>query len=110
MKRILILSRHPLFGHGVESLLCKESELEVVGQEKDANRALERVKELVPDVVILDNDDPEVDLKLVVMRILKQQSGITVVGLGLQDNTIHIYRGEKRIVQEVEDLVEAIEG
>lgn len=105
MKRVFILSRHSLFGHGVESLLRQEAELEVVGRETVADRALERIQELQPDVVIVENDDPELDLKPVVMHILNGGSGITVVGLSPQNNIIHIYRGEHGIVREVEDLV-----
>ena len=45
-----------------------------------------------------------------VVRILREGVGTKVIGLNLQDNTICIYRGEQRVVKEVEDLVEAIES
>ena len=109
MTRVFILSCHPLLGQGIESLLCQETELEIVGQETDADRAIERIQELGPDVVLVDNDAPALDLKPIIMRILKERSGITVVGLSLQDNTIRIYHGKHRLIQEVEDLVQAIE-
>jgi DNA-binding NarL/FixJ family response regulator len=71
MRRIFILSSHPLFGQGVESLLRQEAGLIIVGQETDADKALERIKEIRPDVVILDCAEPECDPTLAVMRILR---------------------------------------
>ena len=106
MKRVFILSSHPLFSQGVESLLRQEPGVDIVGRETDVDKAIERIKELQPDVVILDNGDPTPE----VMCILREGVGTKVIGLNLQDNTICIYRGEQRVVKEVEDLVEAIDG
>jgi len=109
MRRVFILSCHPLFGQGVESLLRQEARLEIVGQETDVDQAVERIKEIRPDVVILDCAEPARDPTLVVMRILREGLGTKVIGLNLQDNTLYIYRGEQRLVKEVKDLIEAIE-
>ena len=110
MKRIFMLSSYPLFSQAVESLLRPETELAIVGRETDVDKATERIKELQPDVVIVDSGDPTSDPTAAVMRILGLRSGIRVIGLNLQDNTICIYRGEQRIARAVEDLVEAIKG
>jgi DNA-binding NarL/FixJ family response regulator len=109
MRRIFILSSHPLFSQGVENLLRRESRLEVVGREVDVDKAMERIKELQPDVVILDGGDPAYNLTIEVMHILREGAGTKVIGLNLQDNKMFIYRGEQRVVKEVADLVEAIE-
>jgi DNA-binding NarL/FixJ family response regulator len=110
MRRVFILSSHALFSHGVESLLRQEPGLEIVGRETDVDRAIECIQELRPDVVIFDNNDPEVDFRPVVMRIFREGLGTKVIGLNLQDNTLCIYRGEQRVIEEVKDLVEAIEA
>ena len=109
MKRVFILSSHPLFGQGVESLLRQETGLDVVGRETDADKAIERVKELRPDVVIVDSGYPACDPTPAAIRILGEGLGTKVIGLSLQDNKMFIYRGEQRVVKEVKDLVEAIE-
>jgi TorA maturation chaperone TorD len=108
MKRVFLLASHPLFGQGVESLLRQETGLEIVGCDTDVDQAVKRIKELRPDVVIVDSDDPAVDLTPGVMCILRERSGAKVIGLNLRDNTICIYRGEQRVIKEVEDLVKAI--
>jgi len=109
MKRIFMFSTHPLFGQGVESLLREETGLEVVGRETDVDKAVERIKELQPDVVIVDSGDPGCDPTLAVTCMLREGVGTKIIGLNLQDNTMCIYRGEQRVVKEVKDLVEAIE-
>ncbi len=109
MKRIFMLSSHPLFSQGVESLLRRETGLEIVGRETDVDKAIERIKELRPDVVVLDSADLR-DPMPVVMRIFREGVGTKVIGLNLKDNTMHVYRGEQRVVKEVQDLVEAIEA
>jgi AmiR/NasT family two-component response regulator len=108
MRRVFILSSHPLFGQGVESLLRQEARLEIVGQETDVDKAVERIKELQPNVVILDCTEPRCDPTPVVMHILREGLETKVIGLNLQDNTMYIYRGEQRVVEAVKDLVEAI--
>jgi DNA-binding NarL/FixJ family response regulator len=109
MRRVFILSCHPLFGQGVESLLRQEARLEIVGQETDVEQAVERIKEIRPDVVILDCAEPARDPTPVVMHLLREGLGSKVIGLNLHDNTLYIYPGEQRLVKEVKDLVEAIE-
>ena len=109
MKRVFMLSTHPLFSQGVESLLSQETGLEIVGREIDVNKAIERITEIRPDVVILESSDPAGDPTPAVMRILREGLGIKLVGLNLKDNTLCIYCCERRVVKGIEDLVEAIE-
>jgi DNA-binding NarL/FixJ family response regulator len=108
MKRVFLLSNQSLFGEGIQSLLCREAGLEIIGRESDVDRAIECIQALKPDVVVVDSADPYVDVKQVAMRILGEGSKIKVIGLNLGDNAICIYRGERRAIKEVEDLVEAI--
>ena len=109
MKRVFILSSHSLFSQGVENLLRQEAGLDIVGREADTDKALECIKEIRPDVVILECAEPRCEPTLAVMRILREGLETKVIGLNLQDNTMCIYRGEQRVVKEVEDLIEAIE-
>jgi hypothetical protein len=109
MVRVFIFSCHPLFGQGVERLLCQETGLDIVGWETDVDKAFERIKKLKPDVVILESSDPAGDPTPAVMRILREGLGIKLVGLNLKDNTLCIYWGEQRVVKSIEDLVKAIE-
>ena len=103
---------HALFGDAVEGLLRGQPDLEIAGRESDPEKAIARIRELCPDVVILDNDDPVGELSSLVARILGDRRGVRVIGLNLEDtnnNTICTYHGEQRIIRGAEDLVELIE-
>jgi DNA-binding NarL/FixJ family response regulator len=110
MIRVFMLSHLPLFSQGVEALLCREQGVEIVGRETDVEKAVERIKELEPDVVILDNDLQATDPAPIAVRILGEQTKTKVIGLSLQSNTIYIYRKEQRTAHRIEDLMEAIKN
>ena len=110
MKRIFMVSGHPLFSQGVEMLLRQEQDLAIVGRETDADKAIERIKELRPDVIILEHALPECDPMPIVMRLLIERLNAKIIGLNLQANSIYIYREEQRMVRGVADLVTAIEN
>ena len=70
MKRIFVLANQSLFSRGVEILLRQDKDMELVGAETDVDRAIERIKALCPDVVLLEQEPPARDPAPVVMRIL----------------------------------------
>jgi len=106
--RVFILSGHLLFARGVESLLRRQAGVEVIGCERDEEQAVERIRELHPDVVILDDDPSAEGARLALLRILREAATPRIIGLNLQSNTLCIYRGERRLVGGTEDLLEAI--
>jgi two-component system, NarL family, response regulator NreC len=50
----LIVDDHRLFRDGIRQLLAGDPEIEVVGEANDAAEALEKVGDLVPDIVLMD--------------------------------------------------------
>src|SRR4030043_372970 len=52
--RIIIADDHKVVREGTRELLQKESDLQVVGEAGDGEEAVELVKQLKPDVVIMD--------------------------------------------------------
>ena len=57
--KVLICDDHTLFSEGVKAILRSESSLEVVGDVRDGRRAIEKVRELHPDVVLMDVSMPD---------------------------------------------------
>jgi len=106
MKQIYIVSNHAMFGRGLESLLREEENVNIVGQETNIKRAIERIKTIRPDVVILDTDSPASE----VMPILREIPGVKVVGLSLQNNQLHVYQAQQRVATGVQDLLDAVKG
>lgn len=109
MKRVLILSSHPLFGKCIENLISQDEGLEIVGYEQDPAQAVDRILKLRPDVVILDSDEYEVNREVVTTCLLKQGVQARVVGLNLNNNTATVCSGEQKIIGELSDFLRTIQ-
>lgn len=59
--RVYVADDHPVFRDGVVLALKYRPEFEVVGQAEEGRRALEEIRELEPDVAVLDVRMPELD-------------------------------------------------
>jgi two-component system response regulator NreC len=58
MIRIIIVDDHAIVREGIVSLLEKEPDLKVVGEAGDGSDAMEKIKKLKPDIVIMDISIP----------------------------------------------------
>ena len=58
MVKIFMIDYHPVFQHGLKSILERSSEFQVVGDATNIQEALAKVDELQPDIVIMDIEMP----------------------------------------------------
>ena len=107
-KRVFMLSSQPLFSQGVESLLRGQVGLEIVGRETDATKAVERIRRLKPDVVVIDGKDLASAPFSIVACLLREEERIRIIAMNLENETIRVYLGEQRNALTVDDLVAAI--
>jgi DNA-binding NarL/FixJ family response regulator len=68
---ILIADDHPIFRKGLREIIEADSSLQIVGEAEDGAKALELIRELRPQVVVLDVDMPNKD-GFAVAREVKQ--------------------------------------
>lgn len=59
--RVLLVDDHQLFRRGVASLLSGREDIEVVGEANNGAEAVERARELMPDVILMDIKMPRLD-------------------------------------------------
>ena len=59
--RVLVVDDHALFRRGIVSLLSAEAGFEVVGEAANGREAIEKARDLMPDIVLMDLSMPEVD-------------------------------------------------
>jgi len=69
---ILLVDDHPIFRKGLLLLLGEEEDLIVVGEAEDGRTAIDRVRELSPDVVIMDITMPNLHGIDATRRILSE--------------------------------------
>jgi chemotaxis response regulator CheB len=110
MTNVFIISKNLMFGDGLKSLLSQSTRVKIVGQETNIDRAIEQVKKIQPDVIILDSEDAVHALTLMLRRVLQPQSTIKVIGLNLHSNDLYTYQTSYRIARGPEDLVELIQN
>jgi two-component system, NarL family, response regulator NreC len=59
--RILICDDHTLFVEGIKAMFRHEPSLEIIGEARDGRRAVELVKELKPDLLLIDVSMPDMN-------------------------------------------------
>lgn len=87
--KIFVADDHSLFRDGVISLL-ESGGYEVVGQAGDGRSALERIFLVLPDLVLLDINLPEMDGLQVLKRVKSEHPEIKVVILTISEDENHL--------------------
>ncbi len=87
MLRLLLVDDHALFREGLVNLFRYESDFMVVGEAENADGALSKARELLPDLVLMDIDLPGADGVAATRKIRAELPGVSVVMLTVHDDT-----------------------
>ena len=88
--RVLIVDDHTLVRDGIRSLLALLADVEVVGEASNGKEVLEKIKELVPDVVLMDLAMPVMGGLEATRRIRKEFPGTKVIALTQYDDSDYV--------------------
>jgi len=80
---ILLVDDHPVFRQGLRLLLEKEKDLKVVGEAGDGLEAIDRLRDLSPDIVVMDINMPNLDGIEATHQILAESPDTRVVALSV---------------------------
>ena len=89
--KVLIVDDHAIVRDGIQQLLKKESDLEVIGKAIDGKQALDKTKDLKPDVVLLDIAMPNLN-GLEVIDLLREavpESQIVILSMHANESYVH---------------------
>jgi len=113
--RVLIVDDHVFVRKGIQALLATEEDIEVVGEAQDGQEAMELIKDLRPDVILLDLLMPKLDGIEVTRRVVTEdpQARILVLTSFVADDKVFpaIKAGALGYLlkdSEPEDLIRAI--
>jgi DNA-binding NarL/FixJ family response regulator len=109
-KTTFIISSHLMFQHGLKSLLSQQNGVDIIGHSTNPDSALEQIKTLQPDVVIVDNTKLPVDLISKLLKTLNHQRDMKVIGLNLHDNQLTLYQRSQPAAVEYQKLEWRVDG
>jgi DNA-binding NarL/FixJ family response regulator len=79
--RVVIAEDHPMMRKGIRNLLKHASDIEIVGEAGDGATALKLVRDLEPDVLLLDIEMPELKGVEVTRRLKEAGSPVRILVL-----------------------------
>ncbi len=89
--RVLIADDHSLVRQGLCQILSLEEDLEVVGEASDGEECVQKVKELEPDVVLLDINMPNVNGIKALRKIKDLDQSIKVIILTFHEEVEYLF-------------------
>ena len=87
---MLIVDDHTLVRDGIRALLALVADVEVVGEAANGKEAIEKVKELAPDVVLMDLAMPIMGGLEATRRIRREFPGTKVLALTQYDDSEYV--------------------
>jgi DNA-binding NarL/FixJ family response regulator len=91
--KILIVDDHPVVREGIGSMLRREHDFQIVGEATNGLEAVEKARELVPDVILMDLRMPELDGVEAIIRIKAENANIKFIILTTFSDDEYIFKG-----------------
>ncbi|MDZ4403970.1 response regulator transcription factor [Prosthecobacter sp.] len=114
-KRLLVVDDHPVFRHGICQFLDQFSDVAVCGEAANAQLALEAMRQLKPEVVLLDVSMPGTNGIELIKHMLAEQPSLIILIISMHDESLYALRalraGAKGYVmkqQAMENILEAL--
>jgi len=89
---VLIVDDHPIVRQGLAQLIDQEHDLHVCGQAEDAHAALKAIRELTPDLAVVDISLKDTSGIELIKDIKVQHPGLPVLTLSMHDEGIYAER------------------
>lgn len=115
LTRVLIVDDHPVFRHGISQLIAKMGDISISGEADNSQGALEAMRHLNPDVVLLDVCMPGTNGIELIKLMLAEQPRLIILVLSMHDESLYALRalraGAKGYLmkqQSAENVMEAL--
>jgi two-component system response regulator NreC len=90
--KVLLVDDHTIVRQGIKALLDTQEGIEVVGEAEDGREAIEKAKQMAPNVIVIDITMPNLNGIEATRQIKKINPEIKVLVLTVHDNEEYIHR------------------
>jgi len=88
--KTLIVDDHGIVREGLRSLLGKQPDIKIIGEATDGRKAIELVREIVPDVIVMDITMPNLNGIDATRQIVHEFPEIKVIALSMHSSSIFV--------------------
>ncbi|NVN88584.1 MAG: response regulator transcription factor [Rhodopseudomonas sp.] len=88
--RVLLVDDHPLILAGIRSLISSEPDFEIVGEAMTGPEALKKIREVNPDLVIVDISIAGMNGVVLTRRVSAEMPGLRVLVLTLHEDRTYL--------------------
>ena len=90
--KVFLVDDHPAVSEGVRCCLTNDGAFSVVGEASDAPEALKKIKQLAPDVIVLDVNLPSLDGGELARRLRQSVPGARILAFSVHDSQEYVVR------------------
>ncbi len=93
--KVLVVDDHTLFRRGIAAVLANQESLEVVGEAVDGLEAIEKAKEIAPDVVLMDLNMPRCSGLEAIQALQTEMPQVNVLVLTVSEKEADLFAAMK---------------
>ncbi len=95
MIKVFLADDHAVVRDGMTALMNAEQDIQVVGTASNGQQAVQQIKQIQPDIVVMDIAMPELNGIDATRQISENHPEVKVIMLSMHDSSEHIYQALK---------------